>query len=139
MAATKQEIYSVAQRLENSCRVGQAAILRTNAAKVVPGSAAPGDRNDLDAQRWHISILGLTGSGFSHREALKDWIRSAKQLHRLDQTRRATDGRVDCPYGGQGSPEDAQRQAAAPETLPQAMADPLPRLELAGGASSGPL
>ncbi|KIC36524.1 hypothetical protein [Leisingera sp. ANG-M7] len=139
MTATSQEIYSLAQSLKNGNPFWRAALLRTNGAHVIKGSRHPSDRNDLDAQRWRITIHGITGEGWSHQEALNNWIRWADWHHKMDLSRRATDHRVDCPYNGQGLPEDAMRQAPAPETLPQAKAEEAPTLELAGGASPGSL
>lgn len=139
MTATRQENYSLALRLKNENPFWRAALLRTNDAEEVRGSLHPSDWNDLDAQRWRITILGVTGEGWSHKEALENWIRWAELHHKMDLTRRATDHRIDCPYNGQGLPEDAMRQAPAPETLPQAKAEEAPTLELAGGASPGPL
>ncbi|KIC09834.1 hypothetical protein RA19_13795 [Leisingera sp. ANG-M1] len=99
--ATKQEIYAVAQRLKHASPVWRAALLRINGAKITKGSNLDGDKLDLDAQRWHITMLGITGDGWSLKEMLDNWIWWAELHHKFDAARRATDGRTDCPYNGQ--------------------------------------
>lgn len=123
MRPTRQEIYAAAQDMQNRCRFGQAMLLQTLGGKIMPGSTDPGDRFDYDAVRWHITLLGISASGDDMPSALDAWIRTARLYQTLDGTRRATDGRPDCPYSG---------QAPLPKTLPVAEARNLPTHQLAG-------
>jgi hypothetical protein len=129
MRPTRQEIYAAAQNMQNRCPFGQAMLLQSLGGKVFPASTDPDDRFDFDAMRWFVILLGISASGDDLPSALRTWIRFARLYHTLDGTRRATDGRPDCPYSG---------QAPLPPTLPEAEAGNLPKLELAGGDAPGP-
>ncbi|UWQ47286.1 hypothetical protein [Leisingera aquaemixtae] len=123
MRPTHQEIYAAAQDMQNRCRFDQAMLLQALGGKIMPGSTDTGDRFDFDAVRWHVTLLGISASGDDMPSALDAWIRAARLYHTLDGTRRATDGRPDCPYNG---------QAPLPETLPVAEAGSLTTHQLAG-------
>ncbi|MFY0309659.1 hypothetical protein ACFMBG_07150 [Leisingera sp. D0M16] len=101
MQPSRQQIYATAQDMQNRCRFGQAMLLWSLGGKITPGSVYSGDRFDFDAVRWHVSLLGIPASGADMPSALDAWIRAARLYHTLDGSRRATDGRPDCPYSGQ--------------------------------------
>ena len=123
MPPARQEIYTAAQDMQNRCRFGQAMLLQALGGKITPGSTDPSDRYDFDAMRWHVTLLGISASGNDMPSALDAWVHTARLYHTSDGTRRATDGRPDCPYSG---------QAPLPETLPVAAARNLPTQQLAG-------
>lgn len=109
MPSTPQQIYSAARALSARCRFGQAMLLQELGGKLRPESTDPSDRFDFSATRWHLSLLGLSASGNDMPSALDAWLRAARIHYTLDGTRRATDGRPDCPYNG----------AATAPTLPR--------------------
>ncbi|WP_027234704.1 hypothetical protein [Leisingera caerulea] len=109
MKAGSQRLYAAARSMRACDRFGQAMLLQELGGTITPGSTDPGDRFDFDAVRWHVNLLGISASGDDMPGALDAWMRSAQVFHNIDGTRRATDGRPDCPYGGQGTPEDAIR------------------------------
>ncbi|MEO3479264.1 hypothetical protein AAFO90_16475 [Phaeobacter sp. CAU 1743] len=126
---SRQALYSVAQDMQSRDVFEQANLLQQLGGRVFPASTHASDRFDYDAMQWHVSLLGIIGRGPDLADALADWLKTAGLYHRTDDTRRATDGRPDCPYNG---------QAPLPETLPDAEARNLPKHRLAGGAAPGP-
>lgn len=112
MQPTRQEIYATAEDMKQLCRFGQAMRLQELGGKITPASIHPGDRFDYAATRWHVSLLGLTAVGDNMPDALDAWLRAARVHHTIDGTRRATDGRPDCPYNGAALPPSASNTAA---------------------------
>lgn len=99
-SCTPQELYTAARAMRARCRFGQAMLLQEKGGKITPGSTDPGDRFDFEATRWYVTLLGVSASGDDMPAALDAWMRAAQVHHTLDGTRRATDGRPDCPYNG---------------------------------------
>ncbi|WP_323779068.1 hypothetical protein [Leisingera sp.] len=97
---TQQELYAAARGMRARCRFGQAMMLQELGGRITPGSTDPSDRFDFDAMRWHVTLLGLSASGDDMPAALDAWMRAARVSHNIDGTRRATDGRPDCPFNG---------------------------------------
>ncbi|MFW8594936.1 hypothetical protein [Cribrihabitans neustonicus] len=122
MAAPRQQIYAAVQDMQNRDRFGQAMLLWSLGGKITPGSIHCGDRFDFDAMRWHVTLLNISASGEDMPNALDAWIRAARLFHTLDGSRRATDGRSDCPYSGQAPLTENLPVAAARNTPPQQLA-----------------
>jgi hypothetical protein len=102
MQPTPQEIYAAARAMRTRCRFGQAMLVQELGGSITPGSTDPDDWFDFDASRCRVSLLGLTATGDDMPAALDAWLRTAQIRHTFDGTRRATDGRPDCPYHGAG-------------------------------------
>ncbi|KIC25413.1 MULTISPECIES: hypothetical protein [unclassified Leisingera] len=111
---TFQELYSVERNMRARCRFGQAMLLQELGGKITPASTEASDRFDYETTRWHASLLGVCASGNDLSETLNAWMRAAQRRLRNDFTRRATDGRPDCPYNGAAMlPPDRTRVAEA--------------------------
>ncbi|WP_323783097.1 hypothetical protein [Leisingera sp.] len=100
MPPTPQEIYAATRAMRSRCRFGQAMLLQKFGGRITPASTDPSDRFDFGATRWRLSLLGLSATGDDMPSALDAWLRTAQIRHTIDGTRRATDGRPDCPYNG---------------------------------------
>lgn len=125
----RQTLYSVARDMHSRDVFGRAILLQKLGGRISPASTHASDRFDYDAMQWNVSLMGVIGIGSDLASALASWVRTARLHHLIDRTRRATDGRPDCPYNG---------QAPLPETLHDAEARNLPKHRLAGGAAPGP-
>ncbi|MBY6056792.1 hypothetical protein [Leisingera daeponensis] len=117
MAASRQQIYAAVQDMQDRDRFSQAMLLWSLGGKITPGSIHCGDRFDFDAMQWHVALLNISASGENMPSALDAWIRAARLFHTLDGSRRATDGRPDCPYSGQ-APLTKPLPASAPKNKP---------------------
>lgn len=100
VTCSTQELYAAERNMRARCRFGQAMLLRELGRRITPGSTDISDRFDYDATRWHASLLGVYASGNDLPEALDAWMRAAQTRLRSDSSRRATDGRPDCPFNG---------------------------------------
>ncbi|UWQ59944.1 hypothetical protein K3722_07385 [Leisingera caerulea] len=111
-SCTPQELYTAARAMRACCRFGQAMLLQELGGKITPGSTNPGDRFDFEATRWYVNLLGVSASGDDMPAALDAWMQAAQAHHNIDGTRRATDGRPDCPYNGAAPLPPADTQVA---------------------------
>lgn len=102
MRPTRQDLFSAAHEIQQRqhCRFSQAMLIQQLGGSITPGSTDPDDRFDFDASRCRVSLMGLTATGDDMPAALDAWLRTARVHHNIDGTRRATDGRPDCPYNG---------------------------------------
>ncbi|OIQ42793.1 MAG: hypothetical protein BM560_01010 [Roseobacter sp. MedPE-SWde] len=75
---------------------------------LIPPSDDPSDWWEPQMMTHRAELLGIQTSGENTFDAVNAWVRVAKAMGR-NKRRRATDGRPDCPYNGQG---------LAPGTIP---------------------
>lgn len=96
-----QQIYSDMQLLANTPLFRRAALFRKAGGTLTPPQ---GDCPwDYDARHWWASLHGMTSHGASRSDAIRAWLRTARQSYRATPSRRATDDRPDCPYNGQAA------------------------------------
>lgn len=97
----QQQIYSDMQQLANTPLFRRAALFRKAGGTLTPPQEDC--RWDYDASHWWASLHGMTAHGASRTDAIRGWLRAARQGFRADPSRRATDDRPDCPYNGQAA------------------------------------
>ncbi len=68
---------------------------------LTPPSDDPSDWWEPENMTHRAELLGIRAFGENTFDAVNAWVRVAKAIGRNNR-RRATDGRPDCPYNGQG-------------------------------------
>lgn len=93
-----QQLYTAVQRIAHAEPAPSPDAFRTEGGQITAPSDDPSDMWDWQRSQWWAELYGIHASGESEAAAVEKWARRARQF----LPRRASDGRPDCPYNGQG-------------------------------------
>ncbi|TDK51156.1 hypothetical protein [Antarcticimicrobium luteum] len=94
-----QQLYVTSQRIAHAPLQGRAEAFRSAGGLMTP----PGDDQwDNQQSQWRVELMEIHAQGDSRTHAISAWLYEAGRRLNAPAGTRATDGRPDCPYNGQG-------------------------------------
>ena len=104
MQSNAQKLHSAAADIEAAQGLGKILAFGDHGGTLTPPSDDPTDWWEVENLTHRAELHDIKATGESTFDAVAAWSKAAKAAHSARQVkqRRATDGRPDCPYNGQG-------------------------------------